>query len=235
MRILVFFFIFSTFIASAQYPFEKFNTPKTEKYVFKQEFNGHFEMEIPSFYSNGDNLELRFSYKNDEDSTTIKILRNNNIIKSCDGSLLIHLLDTMYVADINGDGLKDIKLIISTGSCGIASLNKNVIYLFQKQNNDFILISFNDMINEGRSERDFNKDGNYEIITMNLESYKNHNYWTFNVFNFKNDTLVNVNSKYNYPIMIQFLNRENYSITKNLSSQQMKKFERKLPDNFKKN
>lgn len=234
MRFFLLFFLLSSYVATAQYPFEKFKAPKTEKYIFKNEFNGHREMKLPNFYSNGDDLELQFSYKNDEDSTTIKMLRNNNIVKSFDGKILIHMLDTIYAADINGDGLKDIKLIIPYGGCGIASMYKNVIYLFQKPNNDFTLISFDDMISEMRNERDFNNDENYEIITMNMESYKNHNYWTFNVFNFDNDTFVNVNSTYNYPIMIQYLNRDNYSITKNLSSQQMKKFERKLPQNFKK-
>lgn len=55
------------------------------------------------------------------------------------------------------------------------------------------------------TERDFNADNNFEIITMTLDQYENHNYWTFNIYNFENGTLINQNQKYGYPIMIQFL------------------------------
>ncbi len=227
-------FLIVTLTVNAQYSFEKFEAVKTQKFTFKDEFKGYYEMNMPNFFNDGAALKLNFSYKNDEDSTTIKLYRNNKIIKVFDGKILIHFLDKIYVADINGDGLKDIKLIIPYGGCGIASLFKNVLYLFQKLNNDFTLISFDDMIEKDRTERDFDNDGNYEIITMNMNSYKNHNYWTFNVYSFLDDALVNVNSKYSYPIMIQYLSRENYSVTKNLTQEQMKSFEKKLPEKYKK-
>ena len=136
------------------------------------------------------------------------------------------------VADINGDGLKDVKFVIPYMGNGLAALNVKVIYLLQTKDQKFVKISFYDKMDKNRPERDFDGDGNFEIITMDLQEYKNHNYWTFNIFEYKDGQLINVNEKDNYPIMIQFLYKENYKITDKIDRQKMKSFAIKLPNDF---
>lgn len=138
--------------------------------------------------------------------------------------------ETIKVADINGDSLNDIKLIAWYMGNGTASMNVRTIYLFQNPNGHFRKISFDDKIGNDRPERDIDGDGNYEIITMTLQGFESHNYWLFNLFNYTNDNLENVNSKDNYPILIQVLNRENYTITDKVSRNKMKLLTMKFPE-----
>jgi hypothetical protein len=101
-------------------------------------------------------------------------------------------------------------------------------------NKAFTSISFTDLFMEFqyRKERDLDGDGKYEIITQTFKNIGNHNYWLFNLYNIKNNELVNVNYKANYPIMVQILNDDNYNITKRISRSQMKEFALKVPDDY---
>ena len=123
--------------------------------------------------------------------------------------------EPMRVADINGDSLNDLKLVTWYHGCGLASMNVNVLYLFQQPGNKFAKVEFLDKTDpDNTSERDMDGDGNYEIITMDLKSYKTHNYWVFNIYNFKNNELVNGNEKFDYPVMVQYLFRQNFKPAK---------------------
>ena len=130
----------------------------------------------------------------------------------------------------------DIKLFVPNYGCGGYNFYVRVIYLLQKPDGNFNKISFTDLFMDfkNRLERDFDGDGFYEVITQTFQNYQNHNYWLFDLYDFKNDSLVNVNYKDNYPIMIQLLNRENYEVTSKISREKMKDFTRKLPSDFKK-
>ena len=143
-------------------------------------------------------------------------------------------MDSIFIADINGDSLQDIKIIVSYMQNGLSLANR-IIYLFQRPNNTFTKISYADDFypqDENRREYDLDGDGNFEIITQTLVGYENHSYWVFNLFQYSNGKLTNVNNKYDYPIMIQFLYRENYSITQKISRKNMKKFTLKIPDGY---
>jgi hypothetical protein len=110
-------------------------------------------------------------------------------------------LDSVYTADINGDSFVDIKLVIPMHSTKANPVNVTEIYLFQHLKNNFTKISFGDI--GGRPERDMNGDGNYEIVTRSLRSLQGHAYWIFNVYEYTNDGLANVSSRYGYPKMVQ--------------------------------
>jgi hypothetical protein len=138
--------------------------------------------------------------------------------------------DGFYIADFNGDGKKDFKIVCFYMGSGLASMNVRVIYFFQKENNEFTKISFDDKMDGNRIERDLNGDGNFEIIIMTLQEHKKHNYWLFNVYNFVNNKLICVNNKTNYPIMIQYLFRDNYKVTTKITRNDMQKYEIKKPE-----
>ena len=115
---------------------------------------------------------------------------------------------------------------------GIASLNVRVIYLMQNEDSTFSKLSFDDKMDGNRPERDFDGDGIYEVVTMTLNHHDNHNYWTFNIFEFSGSGLINGNEKGNYPIMIQFLHRKNYGMTDKLSRAEMKTYGLELPEEY---
>jgi len=245
MRYKITFILFLfTILSFGQYPFEKFPSPKYNEYKnwklydwTKTKHTINYTITIPKFFKNKENLTIQLTSfsNNPKKQSIIRIFRNKNQIQKFTEKMSftkLNISEPIRIADINGDGLKDIKIIIPYQGNGIASLNVKVIYLFQTQKKKFIKISFSDMMIENRPERDFDQNGNFKIITMNLSNYKNHNYWTFNIFEYQNEKLVNVNRKYNYPILIQFLYKKNYKITDKIDREKMKNFEMKLPNDY---
>jgi len=235
---------FLTLTTKGQYSFEKYPAIKyskkknwTEYDKREKENKMHWTISLPKFYKDNDSLTIQLTTFGYKDTSNIRIFKNKKQIQLLVEPYAIGrnfgmLIDTIYFADINGDSLLDLKILCWYGGCGIASLNERIIYLFQQPDNKFIKVSYIDMAPSQRPERDFDGDGNYEIITMRLEGYENHNYWTFNLYNFKNGNLECVNDKYDYPIMIQYLFKANYKITDKISKEKMKTFSKKLPDYF---
>jgi hypothetical protein len=226
-----------------QYPFEKYPAIKyktskawTTYDKSEKEKKIEFVLTIPKFFDKKDSLTILLtSFDNKWDSSYITILRNGKQLQRFLEPMFFYdtnLIEPVMLADINSDKLQDIKLIVPYMGNGTASLNTRIIYLFQHKDKSFTKISFMDKMSDNRPERDFNGDGNFEIITMTLTSYAGHSYFAFNLFNFKNNDLVSVNDKYNYPILIQFLYRDNFKITNKISRQKMKDFGQKKPEEY---
>ena len=144
----------------------------------------------------------------------------------------INVYEALRTTDVNGDNLSDIKIVIPYMGNGLAAMNQRVIYLFQKTDGHFNKISFLDKMDANRPERDFNGDNQFEIITMTLNGYEDHNYWTFNIYNYVSGELINQNTKFDYPIMIQYLFRENFKVTDKIPSDKMKNFSDKRPIDY---
>jgi hypothetical protein len=190
-----------------KYPSIKYKEGKNWK-IYKKEKKTDFTLNIPDFFNNKDPLTLQItSFVDKFDSSIVRIFWNKKQIQKLIEPIFFDDINftasPIIIDDINGDGLKDIKLTVSYKGCGLASMNVRSIYLFQKQNSLFNKISFLTKLGyENNPERDFVKDGNYEILVMNLVSYGEHNYWAYNLFNYDGDKLINVNQKDDYPILI---------------------------------
>jgi hypothetical protein len=230
--------------AYSQYPFEKFPTPKYQIYGRWKEYDRiekegkfHWTQTVCSFYPNDDSVTIQISTFASEDYSLIRIFRNRDqtqVVKEPHsiGGYFGMLEDSIYIADINGDSLMDIKILAWYGGNGTASMHERVIYLFQQPDNSFTKISYRDRMPSSRREYDFNNDGNFEIITMTLDQTGGHSYFTFHLYNFKNNTFESVSAQHDYPIMIQFLYRRNYEITNKVSREKMKDFKQKQPEGF---
>jgi hypothetical protein len=229
-------------LSFGQYPFEKYQSPNYLEYNDRKLYDWsetkhtvNHTITIEQFYDNNDTLTIQLTTFTDDidKASVIRIFRNKTQIQKMTVNMFFNQSNTsvnpIRVADINGDGLRDLKIIVPFMGNGLAALNVEVIYLFQTGEGKFIKISYADMMIDNRPERDLDSDGNFEIITMNLNSYESHNYWTFNLFEYKDEELKNANQKDDYPIMIQYLFRDNYEITNNISREKMKGFELKLP------
>ena len=236
------FFIMFPLICKGQYEFEKYPKLEYQSFFNWKTYENESKVDntstIPNFFPNGDEITIQLTSFKEHwfENSSIRIFRNKNQIIHVSENMGFPPigLDSVRVADINGDGLKDLKLICPYMGNGLASLNVRVIYLIQKPNNGFTKISFDDKMDfrSDRRERDFDGDGKYEIITMQVRGFEKHNYWVFNLYNLVDNKLVNANEKGNYPIMVQLLNKETFQITKNLSREKMKSFEAKLPEKY---
>lgn len=230
----------------AQYPFESMPRIHYMRYshwkiLDTTDKRSAFLINVPKFFSHKTDLKvLVASYPGGADSSVITLFKGNEqFLSFVDpyfiGSILGPTPQAVFIEDVNGDGLKDIKILIDGNACcGAYNYYQRVVYLFQKPNGGFTKIAFTDLSMEykNRLERDFDGDGNYEIIVQSFQSYGDHNYFLFNLYNYKNGQVVNVNNKANYPIMVQLLWRENYAITNKISRKQMKQFSKKLPDDY---
>ncbi|MHA7059603.1 hypothetical protein ACWGOQ_0020420 [Aquimarina sp. M1] len=234
-----------TCLAFAQYPFERYPAPTYQEYKDWQLYDWtetkqtvNHTLTIDQFFNNQDTLTIQLTSvtSNWDGASVIRVFRNKTQIQKMTEQIFFSTLNTGHepirIADINGDGLKDLKIIAPYMGNGVAALNVKIIYLFQTKDRKFIKVSFTDKMAENRLERDFDGDGNHEIVTMNLTGHDNHSYWTFNIFEYKAGKLRNVNNKDNYPIMVQFLHRDNYEITDKIDRDIMKEFALQLPDDY---
>ncbi|WP_271767432.1 hypothetical protein [Aquimarina algiphila] len=243
--LILFFTFFSVSFVEAQYPFESYSSPnytmhRDWKIYDRIDTKGRYDctLSIDHFFSNEDKLTIQLTWL--EKTTAmgeIRVFRNKsqiqNIKRPGSFSPLTMNGTLVIVSDINGDGLKDVKLVHQGTGNGIMGMLVKVMYLFQREDGLFKKVSFYDMmIDENRVERDVDNDGNYEIVTMNLERTNAHSYWAFNVFEYDDGNLINVNYKINYPILIQYKYKRNYNITEHMSRSQMKLYEREFPDEY---
>ena len=140
------------------------------------------------------------------------------------------LLQPVRAGDINGDGLTDLKLVINAiGGGGVRGLVR-LVYLFGQPGGGFAKVSF--LSFHDGPERDFDGDGNHEIVVRELVSYRGHSYWSFNVFRYTGGQLVNVSPQYGYPILIQFLNKPNYQVATQITPREAQQFLLKQPREY---
>lgn len=245
--IFVSLFIFISCTCFGQFPYEKHPSPKYLKYnnwiITEKENALNKSLSIPKFYKNGDSLTIKItSFDIFTDSSSIKLHRNNALLQTFTefSTFSMSPFSAIYTADFNGDHLTDLKFYAPQPGNGIAYMNNAVVYLFQNKDESFTKISFIDMFDYGansfkyRAERDFNDDNNYEIITMTLLFHENHSYWTYNLYNYINGTLINVSLKNQYPIMIQYLFQPNFKVTNKISKKTMQTFTEDLPNGYSK-
>ena len=219
--------------AFGQYPFEKYQSPKYTSLEFKmtqKENVLEYSKTIESFFNDKSELEVTINGNTENSKDTYIEIKTKSKSKKYFEEIPAQGTDGFYIADFNGDGKKDFKIVCFYIGSGLASLNVRVIYFFQNENQSFTKFSFDDKMDENRLERDINGDGNFEIITMTLQEHKNHNYWLFNVYNFINNDLICVNVQRNYPIMIQYLFRDNFKETTNISRDEIKEYGLRKPE-----
>ncbi|WP_395057046.1 hypothetical protein [Flavobacterium sp.] len=234
---LILMLLFFTLFVRGQYSFENFpaikykeyKNWKTEDSIETKDFISRINY-IPKFYNKLNSLTIKLTVFDSLEYTEIKIYKKNKEIQKIIEKRMSIITEptSVYVEDINSDGLKDLKFLIPNYGCGNYNYYCEVFYLIQNKNGTFDKISYSDIFIEyiNRVERDFNNDGKFEIITQTFESYKKHNYWSFNIYNLKNGKFENVNNLANYPILVPL---DNYKMTTKISREKMKIFNRKSP------
>ena len=231
--------------AIAQYPFEKHPAIKAKKYATGYRIEGkdnydykknHY-LTIPKFFVGKETAKVIITAPDTSGTATIEIYRGLKKTKclAIYGFYGYASIETLFVADYNNDSLPDIKVIIPHFGCGAYNYYCDVVYFLQNANGSLNKVSFSDLLlydYQNRPERDLDGDEVYEIVVCSFQSYKDHNYLLYDLYHLQGNKLVNVNRKFNYPIMIQLLYANNYRITNHLTRVLMRQFERKLPSDY---
>jgi hypothetical protein len=136
----------------------------------------------------------------------------------------------VYIGDIDGNGLPDFKITIENSGNGFAASYATKIYLFNQGKDIFKMISFMDLFSN--KERDFNNDGNYEIIGEQYQTYKHQAYFIFNLYNFKGGKIVNVSKNFGFPTAVKYLYNPTYKITHEIPEKYLLRFAAKYPDEY---
>lgn len=167
--------------------------------------------------SDGVRMGVRVTSEEGQEVDSIIVTKGRRVLLACAESSMFspaNMSLPIRVADFNGDGLDDMKFVVSYHGCGLAAMYHHVYYLMQRRDGTFYKVSFDDMFFEdmNRTERDMDGDGNFEVITLALQYYNEHNYWTFNIYNIAENEngLENRSKKFGYPIMVQYLFRQNF-------------------------
>jgi hypothetical protein len=177
-----------------------------------------------------ENLTLTFERSIDAESTTLNFLYQEKKLKSYTFDNVYWTLDdNLKVADIDGNGLLDIKLVFFNNGSGLAGSLSTKVYLFNLGNR-FKVISFFDF--SGEDEYDLNKDGKYEILSKNHIYLNNHSYWVYNTYNFTGEKIINVSKSYQYPLWTKHLYRTDREIAKEISYNERLKEFRVQPNEF---
>jgi len=241
--------------SKAQYPFEKYKAINYTKLAFKVSYLEdtkttrdivYAKANLPGICKDNSRYSIfikSYILKKTDDAIAIIYLKKDGKVfqKIIDKGFYLggNALENIYIGDINGDSLPDIKFTCSNVSgAGLGSAWQRRIYLFQQPNGKFRKIAYKDFYISGKSplndlnERSFDSDNSYKIITNQLVEYRGHNYWTFDLYEYKNGELNCVDDKYDYPIMVEYLYRENYEVTKKIFAEKMKTFKKEKPDEY---
>lgn len=212
-------------VVLAQYPFDSLPKPEWSLHhawkTIEQKAGDkvHETITIPGFYDDRTSLTLQFTLEGVDSAQPVNILRiykGDKVIQSFRNDNVNYYPGytssfPVRVGDITGDGKLDLKIIYDYHSNGLG-LSHRPIYLLQQEDGRFIKYSFyNSFVKRLDLERDFDGDGKFEILSVNLVDYKSHSYWQFDVLKAENGKLINQNKMYGYPLYVQFLYRNNYT------------------------
>lgn len=225
--------------SNAQYPFEKYPSPKYRKLTFKEVAVNDTVKFGAAHYGNytiklltGSNRAAPIGQNNN-----ILLYYKGKLVKKASGYNYHNYGDfedvDLFVGDVNGDGLPDFKMAYySSGPTGLASTRLLCLTFLARKDHGFDVVSFTTFAFTKRQEFDFDGDGKFEFVTQYLKYVKGHSYWVFDVFSYQNGHLVNVDDKYRYPIAVQYLNHDNFKPTNRISRQQLLQLSHKLPEDY---
>lgn len=128
-------------------------------------------------------------------------------------------LDSMVV-DIDRNGLDDLIFEYWPGSQGLA-LGCGIALYLQQQNGDFKKLTLPAESFSPRDVFDIDGDGRFEIVTVQLVNYLDHNYWVYRCWQIKNYEIVNVDERFDFPRAIWFTFKPNQKLVDKETTQEI--------------
>ena len=133
--------------------------------------------------------------------------------------------NAVYWVDIDGNGFKDVIVLSSFRGCGIAAHFDHVDIFLKKPNQSYQKISYDTLDADIHDFVTLNKNGEYEVIITGFYEGKTHNYFSYDIYEFKNYKLYNADKKFpGFQKYIWFTSKENDKDTTHLSKKERLEF-----------
>ncbi len=129
--------------------------------------------------------------------------------------------NVVYRGDMNGDGEKDVIVLSSYRGNGLAANFDRVDIYLKGIKGRYHKVSYDTMSAGTEDFVDLNKDGACEVIVTGFYGGKKHNYFTYSIYAFKGESLLNVDARFNgYPKFVQYTQKSNDKDTTHLSERE---------------
>lgn len=168
-----------------------------------------WELTIPDFLKENSavTVQLRaYEEENDQPNSTIALIdKEGNYLATLFEPTQFHQFAleyaTLSVGDVDGNGLKDIKIDFPYMGNGLMACAIRAIYIFQAGAKTFNKISFDSFVcRDHVAETDVDGDGKWEIIVRTLEYIdENNHYWVDNIYKYTPEGLICVSKENGYP------------------------------------
>lgn len=131
----------------------------------------------------------------------------------------------VYWADLDNNGLKDFMVFYNYKGTDLEGFRDRVDIFLKVNKKTYQRISYDTMSAGLEDFVDLNKDGKYEVVITDLYKKKKHNYFTYNIYEFKNYKLVNANANFKgFPKFIWMTYKSNDKDTAHLTKEEREKY-----------
>ena len=128
----------------------------------------------------------------------------------------------VYWVDVDKNGFKDFIVFYEWGGSSLAG-GQGEVYL-NKDGKSYQKITYETIRGGLEDFVDIDKDGKYEVIITGVYAGEKHNYFTYNIYEFKGYNLVNANARFNgFPKFVWMTNKPNDKDTVHISKEQRAK------------
>jgi hypothetical protein len=161
-----------------------------------------------------------------EDSSTVELTNGSKQTKFYVPWYFIELVmpKKIELSDVDGNGLTDLKIVVANNGSGIAASLQFYIFLLQTSEHQFCYLGC--LTDGDLTFKDLNSDGLTEVISRSPDYLNEERTVTYNAFNIKGCSFLNVDSQFNYPKMNFRYSGDEVT----LSAEQLKKKSKPTPD-----
>lgn len=131
------------------------------------------------------------------------------------------LPNSVYQVDLDGNGKKDFIVFYNYRGSGLESQKDMVEIFLKRKEGVYRRISY-DTFSAGLEDFvDLDRDGKYEVIVTGFYHGVKHNYFTYNIYKFKDNKLINADSQFkDYPKFVWITYKKNDKDTVHLSEEE---------------
>lgn len=171
------------------------------------------------FKSKDGNVRINF-YQSDDWSFSLRIEDNGQILLDRVAQEPPFPND-VYWADLDGNGQKDFIVISWNGGAGLGGHECRLEIFLKEKEGLYHKISYDGMSPGLEDFVDLDNDRKYEVIITGVYDGQRHNYFTYNIYEFRDFKLINVDAKFSgFPKFIWMTYKNNDKDTNHLMKEE---------------
>ncbi|MEK6564212.1 MAG: hypothetical protein AABZ65_04195 [Candidatus Omnitrophota bacterium] len=218
MRVLIGILIITVYICGSAHAYLEDYPP----FKFSESFPKHVKAELLVDYDNSE-------YRSKDGQVTARLKESPDsfeFILTADGTTVTKLLEreapfpyASYRVDLDNNGLNDFIVFYSNRGNGLASQLVVADLYLQKPDGSYQSINYEGLGAGIEDFIDLDQDSKAEVIIMDMHGGKEHNYFSYSVYEIKDGKLVNADNKFKgFPKFIWYTNKKNDKDTTHLEA-----------------